>query len=176
MPIDKPRCQQYLKSFNFTTLFIEELGWDRYNGSLQVHVDGDIYTLQAIAEKRGMVALRCAPPVKIRPYAIRRKIDTQVAKTHHEHLIVFTDPAEALQVWQWVRREIGRPIACRERTFYKDQTGEALLQILERLAFSLEEELDLTIVDVTSRVKSGLRCRARHPPFLRCIQEGTGCF
>jgi hypothetical protein len=156
MRIDKTRCQGYLKDFNFSSLFIEELGWDRYQESLHVHVNEEDFTLNAIAEKRGLVVLRCTPPAGIPPYPTRRKIDTQVTKTHHEHLIIFTDPGESMQVWQWVRREIGRPTACRERTFHKNQTGEALLQKLDWLAFSLEEEGDLTIVDVTSRVRAGL--------------------
>ncbi len=156
MQINKTRCHTFLNAFDFKNLFIEELGWDHYQGSFDVQVDGVIYTLHRIAEKRGFVALRCASPGGVPPYPIRRKIDAQVAKSHHEHLIIFTDPDESMQVWQWVRREIGKPTACRERKFYKNQTGEALLQKLEWLAFSLDEEDDLTIVDVASRVRVGL--------------------
>ncbi len=37
-----------------------------------------------------------------------RKIETQVAKSVNEHLIIYTDAASTQQVWQWVKRETGQ--------------------------------------------------------------------
>ncbi len=81
-----------------------------------------------------MVAFEYVTPAgeRLPDHAIRRKIEHQAAKSAHEHLIVFTDADRTTQVWQWVKREPGKPIACREHTFHKNQPGDALIQKLER--------------------------------------------
>ena len=84
-------------------------------------------------------------------YNLRRKIERQVAKSAHEHFLIFTDAAKTSQIWQWVRREPGKPTAAREHRFDRGQSGEALIQKLKNVAFELAEEEDLTLVDVTSR-------------------------
>ena len=38
MAPDKQRVQRYLKAFDFTALFIEELGWDYLNRGGNTHV------------------------------------------------------------------------------------------------------------------------------------------
>jgi hypothetical protein len=88
-------------------------------------------------------------------YAQRRKIEHQVAKAAHEHLIIFTDPGNTTQIWQWVKREPGKPTACREHTYHSSQPGDALLRKLEAIAFSLEEEDTLSLTDVTRRARAG---------------------
>src|SRR5215213_8770268 len=158
MTISAPRVRDQLKEFDFESVFIEELGWDYHPSSLplEVTVDSDSYALDAVAEKRGMLLYLCPPGPngEIPPYATRRKIERQVAKAAHEHIIIFTDDAKSTQVWQWVRREPGRPAACREQTFYRDQRGDPLIQRLNSLAFDLDEEDKLTIVDVSGRVRA----------------------
>ena len=157
MSSDLARMRQRLKEGDFRALFIEELGWDRHDSRLTAQLDGQSWALQACAQKRGMVAYLCPAPrgVRMPDYAARRKIERQVAKSVHEHLIVFTDSGKATQVWQWVRRESGRPIACREHHFHREQTGEALTQKLRAIAFTLAEEESLTLTDVTRRTRSG---------------------
>lgn len=93
MPLDTARIRQHLKAFDFKSLFIEELGWDRYKAQpLQVPVDGSMYSLQARAEKRGMVIFvwQADSAGRIPDYAIRRKIEHQAAKTAYEHIIIYT--------------------------------------------------------------------------------------
>jgi hypothetical protein len=150
------RARQLLRNFDFRPLFIDELGWDRYNSGLEITVPGSSVTLSAVAQKRGMVAYRC-PPIADRcpDYAQRRKIEYQLAKAVHEHLIIFTDQGNTTQIWQWVKRESGKPLACREHTLHSSQPGDALLQKLEAIAFSLEEEDTLSLTDVTRRARAG---------------------
>ena len=64
-----------------------------------------------------------------------------------------TSIKKTTQIWQWVKREPGKPTACREHTFHRSQDGEALVQKLQAIAFSLAEEESLTIVDVTRRAR-----------------------
>ena len=156
MQFNVNQTRNYLQESEFEPLFVEELGWEYHTQSLIVTVDDTEYALAAIAEKRGMVVFRCtATDGKPMPnYATRRAIQRQVAKSVHEHVIIYTDTAKTTQVWQWVRREQGRPEACREHRYHHEQAGDALLQKLQTLAFSLAEEEGVSIVDVTGRVRA----------------------
>jgi hypothetical protein len=155
MTIKSDRARHLLKSFDLRTLLIEELGWDKYQNSLQIMLDGHTWPLTALAHKRGMVVYLCPTPFgqQIPQYAQRRKIEHQVAKAAHEHIIIFIDAAKATQIWQWVKREPGKQIACREHTYHTSQPGDALLQKLESIAFSLDEEDKILLPDVTGRAR-----------------------
>ena len=188
MPLDVTRARQYLRDLNFKALFIEELGWDQHPYLLDVYVDGNTYSLTSISQKRGMVAFVCAPmdDGRIPDYPTRRKIERQVARSVHEHLIIYTDQDKKIQIWQWVKRgEAGKPTQCREHTYYCHQPGDSLIQKLNAIAFSLDEEEGLTIVDVTGRVRAGFdldrvtrrfydRFKSEHDmflKFLKCIPD-----
>ncbi len=156
MPANLPRIRDALRKFDFGSLFVEELGWDHCRlAPLRLVLDGVAYTLAPLAQKRGMVAYACTRDSdgKIPEYPVRRKLERLVAKYSHEHLIIFLDAAQSQQVWQWVKREPGRPTACREHRFAKTQSGESLAQKLQAITFSLAEEEQLTIVEVASRAK-----------------------
>ncbi len=156
MQLNLNQTRNYLRESDFETLMIEELGWEYHTQSLTVTVDDTEYTLSAIAEKRGMVVFHCAATenAPLPNYATRRKIQRQVAESVHEHVIIYTDAAKTTQLWQWVQREPGKPDACREHRYHHKQAGDALLQKLETIAFSLEEEDTLTLPDVTGRVRA----------------------
>ena len=146
----------YLNDFQFTDLFIEELGWDYLDSEIEpVNVDGFDYALSPVAEKSGFAVFRCAPDAdgNIPPTPVRRKIDAQVAKAAYEHIIIFADAAQTSQTWQWVKREDGKT-ALRQRGFSKGQTGEAVLQALEGIQFAILEEAELG--EVIGRVKRAL--------------------
>ena len=161
MQINRDRTRQLLRDFEFETIWIEELGWDRHRGEVRTEirergVDENEYLLTTIAEKRGMAVFLCSARTdgSIPDYATRRKIQREVATSVHEHLIIYTDTEQTTQIWQWVKREPGRPLACREHRYHREQSGEALIQKLETIAFSLEEEEGLTLMDVTGRVRA----------------------
>ncbi|MEF9427379.1 MAG: SAM-dependent methyltransferase, partial [Candidatus Mariimomonas ferrooxydans] len=129
MSIDLKKSHKYLKESDFNSLFIEELGWDHYNKELEVPIDSKSYTLSAIAEKKGMVTFLC-PSLKkerIPDYSTRRKIEKQIAKYVHEHIIIYTDKEKATHVWQWVKRESGKPAACSEHIYHHNQPGRSTL-------------------------------------------------
>ncbi len=178
MSPEPSRLRRYITEFNFKQLFIEELGWDNASPTpLTVTVDGAPYTLRPVAEKRGIVLLSCP---QIPPYAVRRQIDREVTKYHREHLIVFAAPDQAAQVWLWVRREAGKPSAGRERHYYRGESGERVAQTLAGLAFALEEEGQLTLIEGVSRVRAAFdvdrvtrrfydRFKREHDAFLKFI-------
>jgi hypothetical protein len=55
MNFNADNVRALLNRFEFTKLFIEELGWDRHNVALPISIGEAMFGLRAIAEKRGMV-------------------------------------------------------------------------------------------------------------------------
>ena len=149
----------YLQDFDFSGLFVEGLGWDYYRVEpLAVRVNDKDYTLKPVAEKSGFAVYECDSSVdnNIPQYPVRRKIESEVAKRAFEHLIIFTDPGRKVQVWQWVKRESGKPAVCHEYSYTLGGSGDHLLQRLQPLFVSLDEEPSLNIALVASRVQAAL--------------------
>ncbi len=157
MQVGINELRPYLQDFDFPSLFVEGLGWNHYEAApVMVEVDGFGYALRPVAEKAGFVVFTCAPGPDgaVPPYPVRRKIEVQAAKSAFEHLVIFVDDEQTTQVWQWVKRENGKPTACREQQFHAGQSGESLLQRLQAIAFDLEDEArGLGIAEVSSRVR-----------------------
>ena len=184
MPItlDRDKVRMHLENFNLRALFIDELGWDHGGSGMEVSIDDLSFTLYPVAHKRGMVAYQyiAESDEKFPDYSTRRKIERLVARTVREHLIVYATHERDAQYWQWVKREPGRPDQNRLHIYSRNQSGEALIQKLEHIAFTLEEEEDLTIVDVSGRVRAAFdtervtkkfydRFREEHKNFLGLI-------
>ena len=159
MPVSIERLRPHLQTFDFTRLFVEGLGWNYYQAEpVAVSVNGREYSLKPVAEKSGFAVYECDSSVdnNIPQYPIRRKIESEIAKRTFEHLIIFTDPGRKAQVWQWVKRETGKPTVCQEIPFVAGQSGDHLLQRIRPLFVSLEEEPSLNIALVASRVRAAL--------------------
>ena len=183
MPPDIVRSRKLLATFDFKSLFIEELGWNRHGARLDIIVDGRTFSLSAVSEKCGMVVFEGEPGSdgRIPDYATRRKIERQVTKSAYEHLIIYLDGRKTSQVWQWVRRERAKPAVCREHTYQVGQPGDSLIQRLRELAVSLEEEECLTLPDVTGRARRAFdveritkrfydRFKTEHDSFLKFLE------
>ena len=159
MPVSIEELRPHLQAFDFPSLFVEGLGWDHYaTEPFVVRVNERDYTLNPIAEKAGFAVYECDSSVdnNVPQYPVRRKIESEVAKRTFEHLIIFTDPGRKAQVWQWVRRESGKPAACREYAVTSGASGDHLLQRIQPLFVSLDEEPSLNIALVASRVRAAL--------------------
>ena len=159
MATDIQTLRPYLQNFDLTGLMVEGLGWNHHQSApIVVMADNESYDLHTVSEKAGFAAYRCSPKPDgtIPPQNARRQIENQVSKTNYEHLIIFVDATETRQVWQWVKRESGRPPAVRELRYDKGQTGTALLQRLRGIEFTLEEEGNLGIIDVTEKFQQSL--------------------
>lgn len=158
MQFDHQAASTYLRESEFENLFTQILGWDNHSQRLPVSVDDTDYTPTAIAHKRGMVVYECPQPAdeqSIPDYATRRKVQKQVARSSHENFVIYTNADKSTQIWQWVKREQGRPDACREHRYENWQSGESLIQKLKSIVFTLEEEEELTLSDVLGQVHGG---------------------
>ena len=180
--LDRSKVRERLENFELGALFVEELGWDHGGTDIEVRVSKSRFYLKAVAHKRGMVAYQyIADAGAVFPdHPTRQKIEKAVAKTVREHLIVYSTKNRVVQYWQWVKREPGKPDRSRVHIYHRDQSGEALVQKLEHLVFTLDEEDDLTIVDVSGRVRAAFdvekvtkrfydRFRKEHDVFLGFI-------
>ena len=178
--IETVKIRELLRKFDFRHLLIELLGWDRHSQTLDIKTPANDFRLTAVAQKRGLVVFLCES-LSIPDHPTRRLIETQVAKSVLEHIIIYTNAARTNQVWQWVRREQGKPSASREHAYHISQSGEALIQKLQALAFSLQEEDELSLIHVNARVRSALdvekvtkrfyeRFKIEHAQFLKFIK------
>ena len=156
MPLNFPRARPLLQSCNLTKLFIEELGWEPAHQKLTLRAGETDYAFTAVAEKSGFIAWLCDSPAGGLPdHATRLKLDRKLSETSFEHLIVFVTDARASQSWMWVRREQGKPLAARTHEYHSDQPGDSLLQKLQILYVSLqEEEAGLSTVAVAGRARA----------------------
>ncbi len=187
MAPDKQRIQSYLKAFDFKTLFAEEWGWDYLREpSLAIPLEGQTYTLRPLVEKRGVKVYVCDPNAqgKIPADHLLRSIEREVTKHAYEHILIYVDATKENQVWQWVKRETGKPLAPHYNRLHKGQSGELLAQKLQALAFSIDEEEQLHTAMVAGRVRQTFdvervtkkfydRFKTEHAAFLKLIQGIT---
>ncbi|MCS6989613.1 MAG: Eco57I restriction-modification methylase domain-containing protein, partial [Chloroherpetonaceae bacterium] len=142
-----------LRRFEFKELF-NELGWDNFEKTYSIAVKDQSFALKAIAEKRGVQILICQSET-LPLYQTRCAIHHELQKLVREHLIIFCDNAKTVQIWLWSKRENGRTYI-REHRYDQTQSGEALFQKLQRIAFTIDEEEALDITTVTFRLKDAL--------------------
>lgn len=156
MSSDESQIRNLLRDGDFKQLLISNLGWDNCaSGHLEISTSETTFLLKPVAQKRGMIVFLCqsAKGQAIPSYQDRLRIEKQVSKSAYEHIIIYTDYDKTRQVWQWVRRQIGKPTASREQNYFVGQLGDPLIQKLRAIGFSLEEEEYLTISDVATRAK-----------------------
>ena len=155
-PLNRKNVREHLEDFNLRSLFIGVLGWDRGGTNVDVKVADKTYILEAVAHKRGLVAYQfIADSDSTFPdHPTRRKIEKIVARTVREHIIIFATHDDRSQYWQWVKREQGRPERVHQHIYHQGQSGEALIQKLEQIVFTLDEEDDITIFDASARVRA----------------------
>lgn len=156
--INKQQFKQCVEDFDFIQLF-NRLGWSYLKHNDLVKLEDITFTLDTVAEKSGFRILVCGPDSKgkIPSYSVRMKIDRDISKLYGEHLIIFQDQDQKSQLWQWVLREPGKPPQISESHWYHGQEPELLYQKTSGLFFTLDEEENITIVDVTSRVRENFQ-------------------
>ncbi|MGI9250515.1 MAG: Eco57I restriction-modification methylase domain-containing protein [Pseudohongiellaceae bacterium] len=155
MAINPARFEKLLSELELGQLF-NECGWDNTNlGPQEIQASGEAFRLTAIAQKRGVVVFLCGPDTegKIPARPVQLKIDKEVNRIAHEHLLIFTDSGKTALTWLWVSRAPGQPTITRTHTWHKDTSGESLRQKLESIVWSLEEEDAITLTDVITGLR-----------------------
>ncbi|MCZ6776802.1 MAG: hypothetical protein O7D34_10140, partial [Ignavibacteria bacterium] len=141
MSIPKATFSTLIQDFKIKELF-NELGWDNVTAKYPITVDGKLYSLTGIAQKKEFLILLCQPQDGDLPAgqagaipdaAARKKIDNAITKLHYEHLIIYVDGKKSRQHWELMIREQNKPVVCRPIDYYTGQQPELLFQKLEGL-------------------------------------------
>lgn len=156
MQYDHEEIRGYLKESEFEDLFTQVLGWDNHFQTLHFVVDDTEYQITAVAQKRGVAIFHCPATTEgcIPERKFREKIHREVSKTSHENLIIYTDTEQTSQIWQWGSRDQDKTIRRREESYNTLQFNEPLIQKLRAIAFSFDEEEQISILDVTKKLKA----------------------
>lgn len=149
---------QLLADHRFTKLFHDELGWDHSSGTVALDVNKRHLEFEAVAQKRGFLVLQCTTDRRVLfNRGLLRRTQWQIAKTIHEHILIYSCTNPPKQVWQWaVRMPDGRKLRHREHPFFSSSPPASLQDRLKRLRFTLDEEEDVTFVDALRRVREAL--------------------
>src|SRR5258708_1949974 len=138
---DTESIKRDLTTFQFKELFVQKLGWDNLREQpLVITCKGETqnYILRPLVEKRGVKVYICDPDAqgRVPDDTHLRQIEREVTKYAYEHLIIYVDAAREQQVWQWVKREQGKPLAPRVNKLRKGQSADLLAQKVQNLAIS----------------------------------------
>lgn len=133
--LNPERIRQHLQDFQFTPLFVEELGWEKPRA---VRIAADGARAREVAHLGGIPAIEVTAGAQIPDAKGRRAIYDSIAKQFHENLLLFVDEQKSQMLWYWVKREGGKS-AVREHAFVHGQPGDLFLSKLAGLFVDLEE-------------------------------------
>ena len=138
--LDIARTRELLQQFEFHRLFIEELGWSqpakRVPWTLPV---GEVtFTLSEIAQLGATVLEVRSPDGTIPDARTRRQVLDEVAKRHHENLLIFVDGERQQSLWTWGKRD-GAKVYPRDHYYSRDQPGDLHLSKLAGLVVDLTD-------------------------------------
>ena len=169
------RTRECLKQFDFKRLF-NELGWSRpvRKTAFEVTVKEARFNCSHVAELAGAVVLEVESHDGTIPDGkTRTAIHKEVAKLHHENLLIFVDRERTQSLWYWVKRQDGKQYA-RDHLFFRGQPGDLFLGKLSQMVFDLADfdaEGNVSIVDVAKRLQSALDIERVTKKFFRDFQD-----
>ncbi len=129
---------------------------------LDLTIDGRCFRLSSLAHKRGLQILHAQTDhLTLIDRGRLRRLQRKLAGLIHEHVLIFSSESPRKQVWIWaIRTHDGRRLRHREHPFFSESPPPCLLQRLERLRFTLDEEEGVTLSDALKRVREVLDTRA----------------
>lgn len=183
MAFDFRKFQQYLGKFEFEPLFVDVLGWNRpAQRHWEVGTAGETaFQQRGVAELAGVAVLQIVVDGGWPDEALRHKVWREVARHHHENLLIFTDakdkPAQSL--WYWVKRgkdaETGKPkLTPRRHEYFAGQPVDLFASKLQAMVVELSE-LDasgrIPVLEVARRMESALDVEKTTKKFFKEYQE-----
>ncbi len=150
-----------LKAFDFTRLFIEELGWSKPSSPKRVPMqikDLD-FLRREIAQLSGVAVIEITSENgNIPDAATRAALHKEIAKLHHENVLIFVDGKRSQSVLYWAKRQ-DKKVFPRSHIFVHGQSGDLLLSKLAALAVDFADFDDsghVPLMEVTNRLKQAL--------------------
>jgi len=152
-----------LQNFDFTRLFIEELGWSNPVDQRPVlmQLDSVTYLRREVAQLSGVVVFEIEPTDgdrRIPDARTRAAIHKEIAAARHENLLIFVDGQRSQSLWYWVKREGGKSYP-RDHIFMRGQSGDLFLSKLGAMVFDLSDfdpAGNVPLLEVTARLKAAL--------------------
>ncbi|MBI5142947.1 MAG: hypothetical protein HZA20_12280 [Nitrospirae bacterium] len=161
MPINVSSVRNRLQDFDFTRLFIEELGWSPPSSSRPVSARaGSIsYNRTPIAQLSGIGVFEITTPEDEIPDAKARvAIHKHVSENCYENLLIFLDDRRTQSLWFWGKRE-GSKIHPRDHLYVKGQPGDLFIGKLASMVVDISEldaDGNITLTEVADRLKKAL--------------------
>ena len=151
----REKAKALLRNGEFTELFAE-LGWDapsivKREFAIPLPRLEQIAQLRYVAEKRGFVICVCDTGDEKPTRDFRRAVGKELAKLHYENILIFRGGGG--QFWQVSIRPQNRPLRVVTVVWYENQGPDKLLEKLDGVVFGVDEENELNIVDVVTRVR-----------------------
>ena len=153
MALSKKQFVEYLKAVDFRSLFIEEMGWNKFSSSMAdipaIPVGDAVYSIKTIAHRNGFQVLQCS--VKELPSnSVCKKLDTKIRKAANDYICIFVIPGTEHHQWVApIKTNEKRDIVIIEYT--EAEKAQFLYEKISGLSFGIDEVT--TIVDVKERVQ-----------------------
>ena len=153
MALSKKQFIDYLKDADFRTLFIEEMGWNKYSASMAdvptMYVDDKAYNLRTVAHRNGFQILVCNVQ-ELPSNSTCKKLDTKLRKAANDYICIFVIPGTEHHQWMApVKMNEKRDIVIIE--YAEAEKAQFLYEKISGLTFGLDEVT--TIIDVKERVQ-----------------------
>ena len=186
--LDFPNFQKHLSAFDFSKLFTEVLGWNKApaEGAWQADKAGETdFSRRTVAELGGVVAIQVVVAAQDGggwpDEAQRMRVWKQIARSHAENLIIFTErQARPLQSqWYWVKRSkdaaTGKPkLTPRRHEYFAGQPVDLFASKLQAMVVELSE-LDATgrlpVLEAARRIQAALDVDKTTKKFFTAYQQ-----
>jgi len=183
MPLNIQQARQLIQDFDFSNLFIRELGWSNPTShkAASLSVGDETYSRQQIAQLLGVVVFEISSPSGQIPNSNQRlTIYREIVQISGENLLIFVDKNRTQSLWYWVKRD-GQKLYPRDHVYVKGEPCDLLLSKISSLKISLAELETLSVIDIAQRLQAGLdvervtkkffaEFQQQHIEFLQVIQ------
>ncbi|MHC5761287.1 Eco57I restriction-modification methylase domain-containing protein [Nostoc sp.] len=175
MPLNFQQTRDLLYNFQFSDLFIEELGWSKPSRQKPVtlKIDNKTYQYKKIAELSGVAIFEVtATDGKIPEAKVRTAIHQEITKLINENLLIFITEERTRSLWYWVKRE-GSKTFVRDHLYVKGQPGDLFLSKLGSLVIDITEleHREPTVVEIAYKLQRGFDVEPVTKKFYKEFQE-----
>lgn len=154
--VSRRALQDLISAREMGELFREHLGWDNPRQALLSSGSGSPMEAQPVASKKAVDVWRVPCPAVPVP-AERHKVIRRIRKLYSLETLVVFDGDDGDMLWLWPeQRPAGDSYRAVGHRCDRDAVGDEMLDRLSGAAFTLDEEDDLTVSDVLSRVRRSL--------------------
>ncbi|MEG4318515.1 MULTISPECIES: DNA methyltransferase [unclassified Microcoleus] len=157
MSLNIQQARQFIQDFDFSNLFIRELGWSNPDShkTISLSVGGETYTRKQIAQLLGAAVFEITAASGQIPNSNQRlAIYREIVQISGENLLIFVSENRTQSLWYWVKRD-GTKLYPRDRVYIKQEPCDLLLSKISALKISLEELDTTSLIDIAQRLQAG---------------------